>query len=159
MIQVAQFPSRVILGLSRPFIAGTHPDTNAPEVIGPLWGEMSKLYFSMSLDRSSNPIGVGAMWPDLTKGPGHMVYFAGYEVDSAPQDLGGLEVLEIEAANYAFVEHLGPIDQLPSVISNFYTDLLPTSGIQRRVGMDLELYAENEDPTQPTLVTIAAPVQ
>jgi predicted transcriptional regulator YdeE len=159
MIQVAQFPSRVILGLSRPFIAGTHPDTNAPEVIGPLWGEMSKLYFSMSLDRSSNPIGVGAMWPDLTKGPGHMVYFAGYEVASVPEYLGGLEALELEEANYAFVEHLGPMQDLPGVIANFYTNLLPNSGLQRRVGMDLELYAENEDPTQPTLVTIAAPVQ
>lgn len=158
MIQTAQFPRRVLLGLTRPFIVGSHPDTNAPEVIGPLWGEMSKLYFSMSLDRSTNPIGVGAMWPDLAKGPGHMIYFASYEVESLPADLGGLDSLQLDEANYAFVEHLGPIDQLPSVINNFYTDLLPSSGFQRRAGMDLEIYEENADPSLPTKVTIAAPV-
>lgn len=158
MIQVEKLPARTLLGLSRPFIAASHPDSNASSVVPPLWGEMSKLYFGMKLDRSANPLGVGAMWPDGSGEPGRMIYFAGYEVTSVPEDLGGLEVLEIEAANYAFVEHLGSMDVLPSVIADFYTNLLPNSGLQRREGMDLELYAENEDPTQPMLATIAAPV-
>ena len=159
MVEVEQFPARVLLGLARPFIAGSHPGSNAPAVIGPLWGEMSKVFFGMALDRNANPLGVGAMWPDGSNEPGRMIYFAGYEVSALPEDLGKLEALELEALNYAFIQHLGPVEELPGVIANFYADLLPNSGLQRREGMDLELYAENEDPTQPTLVTIAAPVQ
>ena len=158
MIKVEKLPARTLLGLSRPFIAASHPDSNASSVVPPLWGEMSKLYFGMKLDRSANPLGVGAMWPDGSGESGRMIYFAGYEVSSVPEDLGGLEVLEIEAANYAFVEHLGSMDVLPSVIADFYTNLLPNSGLQRRDGMDLELYTENEDASQPMLATIAAPV-
>lgn len=158
MIQVEKLPARIVLGISRPFIAFSHPDSNASSVIPPLWGEMSKLYFGMKLDRSANPLGVGAMWPDGSGELGRMTYFAGYEISSVPENLGGLEVLEIEAANYAFVEHLGSMEVLPSVIADFYTNLLPNSGLQRREGMDLELYAENEDPSLPTKVTLAAPV-
>lgn len=158
MIEVSNLPARTLMGLSRPIISATHLHSNAPAVIGQLWGEMSKLFFSMKLDRSTNPIGVGAMWPDLKKGAGHMVYFAGYEVAALPEELGGLEALEVEESSYAFVQHFGPMNELPELIRDFYTNLLPNSGIQRRDGMDLEIYVENEDPTQPTLVTIAAPV-
>jgi predicted transcriptional regulator YdeE len=160
MLEIKELPARTLLGLSRPFISASNPNTNAPQVIGPLWGEMSKKFFGMKLLRSDYPVGVGAMWRDVEfETDGSMIYFAGYEVDVIPEDLDGLEVLVIDAGRYALVEHSGPMDQLSSVITNFYTKLLPESNLERRVGMDLEIYHENENPELPPRVVIAAPLE
>ena len=158
-MQTSLLPARKLLGLSRPFISATSPNSNAPQVIGPLWGEMSKIFFQLSLSRDANPVGVGAMWRDQGfEDDGSMIYFAGYEVHEVPVDLGGLEVLVIEPSNYAMVEHQGPMSELPATIKNFYTKLLPESNLERRVGMDLEIYHESEDPQLPPRVVIAAPI-
>jgi len=158
MIEISEFPNRVLIGLSRPFIAATQPNSNAGEVIGPLWQEMSKLFFSMELNRGPSPLGVGAMSSGESEGDGAMTYFAGYEVHSLPEDLNGLEVLVLEPAKYAFITHEGPMSELPGVITNFYSKLLPESGLARKAGMDLEIYLETYDPEPKTIVTIAAPV-
>ncbi len=158
MIQTELFPQKTLLGLSRPFISAIQPNSNASEVIGPLWGEMSKLFFTMKLDRDANPVGYGAMWNDVDREPGSMIYFAGYEIFHIPQDLGGLEVLNLRPTKYAFIEHNGPMSELPAIITSFYTDLLPTSGIERIDGIDLEIYHESDNPELPPRVIIAAPV-
>ncbi len=159
MISTSIFPVRTLLGLSRPFISATSPNSNAPQVIGPLWGEMSKIFFQLSLSRDANPVGVGAMWRNEDfEEDGSMIYFAGYEVHEVPEDLGGLEVLALEPSNYALVEHQGPMSELPVTITNFYSKLLPESNLERRVGMDLEIYHESEDPQLPPRVVIAAPI-
>ena len=159
MLEVVELPRRTLLGLSRPFISATSPNSNAPQVIGPLWGEMSKVFFQLSLSREANPVGVGAMWRDQGfEEDGSMIYFAGYEVHEVPEDLGGLEVLALEPSNYAMVEHQGAMSELPATIKNFYSKLLPESNLERRVGMDLEIYHESEDPQLPPRVVIAAPI-
>ena len=158
MIQTELFPQKTLLGLSRPFISAIQPNSNASEVIGPLWGEMSKLFFSMKLDRDANPVGYGAMWNDVDREPGSMIYFAGYEIFEIPEDLGGLEVLKLRLTKYAYIEHVGPMSELPAKITSFYTDLLPASEVQRIDGIDLEIYHESENPELPPRVIIAAPV-
>lgn len=158
MIQTEVFPQKKLLGLSRPFISATQSNSNASEVIGPLWGEMSKLYFSMKLDRDANPVGYGAMWDAGDGEPGSMIYFAGYEVNDFPEDLGGLVSLVLDPTKYAFIEHYGPMSELPAKITAFYKDLLPASGIERVDGIDLEIYHENDNPELPPRVVIAAPV-
>lgn len=160
MLETGEFEGRMLLGLSRPFISATLPNSNASEVIGPLWGQMSKLYFSLALARSENPIGVGAMWraSDFAE-TGSMIYFAGYEVNEIPEELGGLEPLILESSKYAYVEHIGPISNLPQVITNFYTKLLPESNLPRKIGIDLEIYHESLDSDSPPRVVIAAPLQ
>ena len=158
MIQTELFPQKTLLGLSRPFISAIQPNSNASEVIGPLWGEMSKLFFSMKLDRDANPVGYGAMWNDVESEPGPMIYFAGYEIFEIPEDLGGLEVLKLRPTKYAYIEHVGPMSELPAKITSFYTELLPASGIQRIDGIDLEIYHESNDPELPPKVIVAAPV-
>jgi AraC family transcriptional regulator len=158
MIEISEFPNRVLLGLSRPFLAATQPNSNAADVIGPLWQEMSKLFFSMELKRDASPLGIGAMSVDKSGKEGSMTYFAGYEVHSVPDVLNGLEVLVLEPAKYAFITHEGPMSELPGVIANFYSKLLPESGLPRREGMDLEIYLETYGPEPKTTVTIAAPV-
>ena len=158
MIEISEFPKRILLGMSQPFVSATQPNSNASAVIGPLWGEMSKHFFGMDLERDPNPLGVGAMWRDDSAGEGGMIYFAGYEVNTIPEDTGNLEVLVLEHEKYAFITHEGPMAELPSVITNFCSTLLPESGIPRREGMDLEIYLEKYDPEPKTIVTIAAPV-
>ena len=158
MIETGIFPQRKLLGLSRPFISATQPNSNASDVIGPLWGEMSKLYFSLKLDRDANPVGVGAMWNAGDGQPGSMIYFAGYEVNELPEDAGGLVALVLETTKYAFIEHNGPMSELPAKITSFYKDLLPSSGIERVDGIDLEIYHESDNPEIPPRVVIAAPV-
>ncbi len=158
MVEISEFSGRTLLGLSRPFLAASHPNSNAPEVIGPLWGEMSAIFFKLTLARSANPVGVGAMWPDVSGEAGSMIYFAGYEIDAVPEDSGSLEVLELEPGRYAFVEHVGPMSELPSAVRSFYSTALPQSGEQGRPGMDLEIYSYPDDPAEPARVVIAAPV-
>jgi predicted transcriptional regulator YdeE len=158
-LKIEQFGSRLLLGMSRPFISATSPDSNAGEVIGPLWAEMSKLFFSMNLNRDQNPTGVAAIWCDSESDkPGAMIYFAGYEVQEAPIELGGLEVLELQPEKYAYIEHVAPMSDLPATIADFYSNVLPSSGIERKQGIDLEIYYETQDEQAPMRVVIAAPV-
>jgi predicted transcriptional regulator YdeE len=72
--------------------------------------------------------------------------------------LGGLELLVLEPSKYAFVEHNGPMSELPNVITNFYTKLLPESNLSRKAGIDLEIYYESEDSGLSPRVVIAAPL-
>ena len=158
MIEVIEFPSRTIVGLKRNFIGAGHPNSNAMQVIGPLWGEMSKLFFGLGLTDDEYPLGVGAMWPAESVEPGEMTYFAGYEVVDADRDLGGLEALTVPAGNYASMTHPGSMENFSETVVSFYTDLLPNSGHQRRNGMDLELYIETGAPDFSSKAIIAAPI-
>jgi predicted transcriptional regulator YdeE len=158
MIEVIDFPERAIVGMQRKFIGAGHPNSNAMQVIGPLWGEMSKKFFGLGLTADEYPLGVGAMWPDGSGEPGQMIYFAGYEVLDRTKDLGGLELLIIPAGNYASVAHPGSMETFSQTVLAFYSDLLPSSRLQRREGMDLELYIETGAPDFSSKALIAAPV-
>lgn len=156
MVETAHFPERLVLGLSVRFISMQQPNSNAAEKIGPLWGQMSSLFFNLPEPIAENPIGVGAMWPVDDGAPGEMLYFAGYEVEQLPEGLGGLEVLEIPAGEYAFATHRGPLYELSSTVQDFYTNKLPSSKLARRRGMDLEIYLATGENSE---VVIAAPIE
>lgn len=156
MIEIQELPARTLIGMSRPFIPAVEPGSNAPSVIGPLWGEMSKVFFGLNATDNEYPIGVGAMWP--SERDGEMIYFAGYEVAEATEGLGGLEVLRITAGKYAAVTHTASMEALPQTVAKFYSEWLPDSGLQRRDGADLELYIETGAPDFSSTAIIAAPV-
>ena len=158
MIESAILPNRILLGLKRNFISASHENSNAQEVIGPLWGDMSWQYFQLPLKRDDFPLGIGAMWEDGSGEPGAMVYFAGYEVKEVPEDLGGLEILNIPEGKYAFATHSGPMSGLPQTVTSFYADQFPKSEFRRRPGMDLEIYSEVDESGMPTKVLVAVPV-
>jgi predicted transcriptional regulator YdeE len=158
MIEVTNYPARTIVGLKRNFIGAGNPNSNAMQVIGPLWGEMSKIFFSLGLTDNDYPLGVGAMWPAESGEPGEMTYFAGYEVIEADKDLGGLDLLHIPAGKYASVTHTDSMETLSQTVISFYSDLLPKSGHERRAGMDLELYIETGAPDFSSKAVIAAPI-
>ncbi len=158
MIEIAEFPDRIVLGLSGEFIAASHENSNAPEVIGALWGDMSWRYFSMNLDRDAFPLGIGAMWFKDSNQAGEMIYFAGYEVKTPPTDLGELELLEIPGGKYAYYTHEGPLSNFSKSNNYFYSELFPNSGLTRRMGMALEIYSEVDESGSPTKTLIAVPV-
>lgn len=158
MIEVIEFPQRTIVGLKRNFIGAGHPNSNAMQVIGPLWGEMSKKFFSLGLTDDEYPLGVGAMWSAESGEPREMTYFAGYEVTDTDRDLGGLEALTVPVGNYASLTHDGSMETFSETVISFYSALLPNSGHQRREGMDLELYIETGAPDFSSKVIIAAPI-
>jgi predicted transcriptional regulator YdeE len=158
MIKVEEFAGRIVLGLRADFISIHHENSNAHEVIGPLWGQMSQRFFALELPGAEKAIGVGAMWNTDSGVPGEMTYFAGYEVESVPDELGGLEVLRIPTGRFAYVTHRGPLQALGETVSEFYTKSLPESGIARREGMDLEIYQEIDHENSTSTVIVAAPV-
>ena len=158
MIEIIELPPRTILGMRckvTPVVAG---GANTPNVIGELWQSVSTKFFSLSIDRDDYPLGVGAMWPAGIAPDGEMIYFAGYEVSQLPQELSGLESLNIPGGRYAALTHDGPMSTLPETVASFYADKLPKSGFERRAGMDLELYLETGAPDFTSSTVIAAPV-
>ena len=156
MIEVIEFGGLTLLGQSAQFISASHEGSDAPQVIGRLWQEMSKAFFALNLDRDADPLGIGAMWPAETGKPGEMIYFAGYQVHSKPDLMGGLEILDLPMGAYAQVLHEGPMSELPQTVTNFYGELLPASQLERAAGLDLEIYYE---VGQVAKVGIAAPVK
>ena len=158
MIEVIDFPARKIIGLKRNFIGAGHPNSNAMQVIGPLWGEMSKQFFALGLTDDEYPLGVGTMWPAEAGEPGEMTYFAGYEVSEVGLNLGSLEAFEVPAGKYASVTHSGSMEAFSQTVIEFYSELLPNSGHRRRAGMDLELYIETGAPDFASKAIIAAPI-
>ncbi len=154
-IEIKILPERILLGRSASFIAARMPGANGPQVIGPLWDEMSKEYFSMQLNRAEWPLGIGAMWNVGDGSDGEMIYFAGYEIFEIPENAGNLEVLTLDEDKYACVTHVGPMAELSNTISSFYSTSLPESGLARRPGMDLEVY---EEVGEVSRVVIAAPI-
>jgi predicted transcriptional regulator YdeE len=157
MIEAAEFAPRTIVGKRATFISASHPNSNAPQVIGPLWAEMSRQFFGLSLADNDNPVGVGAMWATESGVEGEMIYFAGYEVSQVADEIGDLEVLGIEAGRFAFVTHTGPMQALTETVVDFYSRLLPNANVERRAGVDLEIYHEGESGHAGKVV-IAAPI-
>lgn len=156
MIEVIKFGGQTLLGQSAQFISASHEGSDAPQVIGRLWQEMSKVFFALDLDRDADPLGIGAMWPTESGKPGEMIYFAGYQIHSKPDLMGGLEILDLPVGTYAQVLHQGPMSEMPQTVTNFYAQLLPASQLERVAGLDLEIYYE---VGQVTKVGIAAPVR
>jgi predicted transcriptional regulator YdeE len=156
VIEVIKFGGLTLLGQSGQFISASHEGSDAPQVIGRLWQEMSKVFFALDLDRDADPLGIGAMWPTESGKPGEMIYFAGYQIHSKPDLMGGLEILDLPMGTYAQVIHQGPMSELPQTVTNFYAQLLPASQLERVAGFDLEIYYE---VGQVTKVGIAAPVR
>ena len=155
MIEISQQPARKLLGLSANFIGATHVGANGPQIIGPLWGRVSQLFFARPELEDTNPIGIGAMWPVSGGQIGEMTYFAGYEIDTVPKDLAGLELLELETGKYAQVTHIGPMSSLPATVVDFYSKLPNEASITRRQGIDLEIYLQVGEVSK---VVIAAPI-
>jgi predicted transcriptional regulator YdeE len=158
MLKVVDLPNRKLLGLSCVFSSATHQNDNGPQIIGALWKEVYQKFFALESSMGLEPVGIGAMWPSESGVPQEMVYFAGYEVADFPATALGLDALSLKAARYAVLEHSGSMAELPAVIRDFYSDLLPKSGFKRAFGMDLGIYHPADLENGMGRVELAAPI-
>ena len=157
-IKVAQFAARTIIGKSVDFYGAMSPKFNGQEVLGPVWGQMNSMREPLDLPERTTM--VGATRPATPGEEGLMNQFIGYAVEAIPADLMGLEVLEIPAGLFAYVEHVGSMDGLVDSVRGFYADLNSLEGYEQTSGLHLEIYDARFDMADPqSIMTIAAPVQ
>ncbi len=156
-IKVAEFLARTLIGKSADFYGAMSPKFNGQEVLGPVWGEMNSLREPLGLPERTTM--VGATRTAASTEPDLMNQFIGYEVDVVPADLKGLEVLEIPAGLFAYVEHVGSMDGLVNSVRGFYAELNSIEGFEQVAGLHLEIYDARFDMADAkSIMTIAAPV-
>ena len=74
----------------------------------------------------------------------NMPYWAGIVRNAVP-DVTGLEVIQIPAQQYAVIECVGPITDLPKILDWFICHWLPDSDYACLEGFDLEYYGPDFD--------------
>ena len=159
-IKVAEFPARILVGKSADFYGAMSPKFNGQEVLGPVWGEMNAMGEALGLPERTPMMSATRPAASAEVENGLLNQFIGYVVESRPADLKGLEILEIPAGTFAYVEHLGGMDTLVDSVRVFYSALDSLEGCTQRSGFHLEIYDERFDMSKPdSIMTIAAPVQ
>jgi predicted transcriptional regulator YdeE len=159
-IKVAEFPARILVGKSADFYGAMSPKFNGQEVLGPVWGEMNALGKALGLPERTAMMSATRPAASAEAENGLLTQFIGYVVETIPTDLKGLDVLEVPAGLFAFVEHVGNMDTLVDSVRGFYSALDSLEGCNQRSGFHLEIYDERFDMADPdSIMTIAAPVQ
>lgn len=133
-----------LVGLQAAFISGLSPDTNAAEVIGPLWGTLHSRI--AEIQRSDPTICYGYCCfgvPSEPRHPDEILYLAGVPVAAGAPVPAGLESIETAAGLYAVFEHRGPIWTLGTTLKAIYGDWLPTSGYRGSGKGDVEVYRQD----------------
>jgi predicted transcriptional regulator YdeE len=159
-IKVAEFPARILVGKSADFYGAMSPKFNGQEVLGPVWGEMNGMGEALGLPERTPMMSATRPAKSPEAENGLLTQFIGYVVESIPADLKGLEVLDVPAGTFAYVEHVGGMDTLVDSVRGFYSVLDSLEGYAQRSGFHLEIYDERFDMAKPdSIMTIAAPVR
>jgi predicted transcriptional regulator YdeE len=159
-IKVAEYPARILVGKSADFYGAMSPKFNGQEVLGPVWGELNAMGKALGLPERTPMMSATRPAASPEAENGLLNQFIGYVVDAIPADLKGLEVLDVPAGTFAYVEHVGGMDTLVGSVRGFYSALESLEGCTQRSGFHLEIYDERFDITEPdSIMTIAAPVQ
>ena len=151
-------PNLTLIGLSDTFYALGSVKANGAQVIPGIWEK--SMDATDELDNFEMGWAVGVMTPVVgpEAEPGKLNYFAGFAVESVPEYLGELSVLKLAASDYLVCEHIGDLDELPETTEWFYTEYLPTAGIQEKDAPHLEVYDERFDPeSEDSVVMICVP--
>jgi predicted transcriptional regulator YdeE len=159
-IKVAEYPASILVGKSADFYGAMSPKFNGQEVLGPVWGELNAMGEVLGLPERTPMMSATRPADSPEAENGLLNQFIGYVVDVIPADLKGLDVLEIPAGTFAYVEHVGGMDTLVDSVRGFYSALDSLEGCTQRSGFHLEIYDERFDMSKPdSIMTIAAPVQ
>ena len=159
-INVAEFPARILIGKSADFYGAMSPKFNGQEVLGPVWGELNGMGEALGLPERTPMMSATRPAKSPEAENGLLTQFIGYIVEEIPADLKGLEVLDVPAGIFAYVEHVGSMDTLVDSVRGFYSALDSLEGYTQRSGFHLEIYDERFDMAKPdSIMTIAAPVE
>ena len=142
-------PPRRFVGLQTPFIHGRSPETNAPQLIGPLWSRFLQRCGEIA-GRVDEGVLYGIIWglPEDQRSHKHELwYMAGAEGRTEGDVVGpeGMAVREVAACTLAVVEHRGPIEEVRRTLDLVYADWLPASKYEHAEIVDLERYDDRFD--------------
>jgi AraC family transcriptional regulator len=147
-----EVPATTLVGVSGQFIGGLEPDSDAYDVIPRLW---QRLMESAALHDADWSVGV---MHDVD-GSSKMNYLAAIRLEDNGGRSDGLETLELSEGSYLACEHVGLLNGLPETTAWFYSQYLPSSGVELRDGYHLEIYDDRFDPESPdSVMLICAPV-
>ncbi len=151
---LVEHPARRFVGLATPFIHGRSPETNAPQIIGPLWekyGQFIEILDALP-DRVDPAACYGVIWgePEAQRSHKHeLMYMAGVEVN-ADRPIGdlpeGLTSRDLPACTLAVFEHHGPITEIRRTLDAIYDGWLHEDKYEHAEVVDLERYDERFDP-------------
>ena len=140
-----------LIGMPGRFIVGTSPETNAGEVIGPLWGQLNARMAEIERADESACYGYSC-WGDPAERsrPDEVEYLAGAPATADAPVPEGMLAVETAGGLYAVFEHRGPIWNLGATILAIYNEWLPQSEYEGNGKGDVELYddrwsADGED--------------
>lgn len=144
---ISERPAMRFIGIETAFIHGLSPRTNAPEVIGNLWGTFGARHdeFPEQFDDACYGIIYG-LPEDQRSDPHELQYIAGVMVDAETPVPDGMVDHDVPAAKWAQVTHHGPIRTICETVGKLYREWLPDSEFEHAEIADLERYDDRFDP-------------
>lgn len=144
--QIVEKPALTIVGLETPFIHGLSPETNAAQVIGPLWETFCHRTNEVSgrIGKESYGIIYGRSEQERSH-PHELQYIAGVAVSPTHAVPPGLSRRDIPAGTFAVFLHRGPIHKISDTCFQIYRVWLPQSAWEHANIADVELYDERFD--------------
>ena len=143
---IETLPTRLVVGIERPFISALSPKRNNHLVIPQLWQDFSDRI--AEIPHRANDLLFGAIGCDDGEG-GRCRYLACVEVTSAAGVPEGMISRELTEGTYAVFTHKGPINTIDRTLSYVYGSWLPRSGHQLRDAPEIEIYGDKFDPVSP----------
>lgn len=132
-----------LIGMHGRFIVGTAPDSNAGEVVGPLWGRLIPRL--SEIQRSDETLCYGySYWgdPESRSRPDEVECVIGTPVAADAPVPEGMVAVETAGGLYAIFEHHGPIWTFPETLMKVYKEWLPKSAYEGSGIGDVEQYDE-----------------
>jgi len=132
-----------IIGMAGTFVSGLSPDTDAGDVIGPLWGTFIPRIGEIERLDETVCYGYSYCLPEAERDrPDRIGYVAGTPVAEGASVPAGMVATEMAGGLYAVFEHHGPIWTFDRTLRAIYHDWLPTSDYVGNGVGDVELYDE-----------------
>lgn len=141
---IEKLPTRLVVGIERPFISALSPKRNNHIVIPQLWQDFSERI--ASIPHRANDLLFGAISCDEGE-DGRCRYLACVEVTSVNDVPEGMLSRELAGGRFAVFTHKGPMTRFDRTVGYVYGSWLPRSGHQLRDAPEIEIYGDKFDPT------------
>lgn len=153
---IVTLPSRLVVGLGRPFISALSPKHDNHIVIPGIWSDFIPLMNHIP-DRSNSDC-LGCVFCDDRES--RCFYLACVEVSRADALPAPLEARQIPGGRHAVFTHRGPVDNIGHTMGYIYGAWLPGSGHKLRQAPEIEVYDDRFDPASPNSeMSICIPIE
>jgi len=140
--RLLDIPAKTILGIGANYVPILSEQSNAAEVIGPLWDRFNARRNEITFADPGVTYGVSTAIEDKNSmtHQAELRYIAGAEVSPLRGIPEGFEIVQIPAGLYAVFTHKGLIRDLGPSIKFAYSHWIPRSGRKIRNAPHFELY-------------------